>query len=75
MPDTVDSEALFDDAISAGISIMPGHVFSPSGRYRNFLRLSFGHPWEPRTEEALSWLGREVTARSTSSAGIGRPSR
>ncbi len=75
MPDAVDSEALFDDAIAAGISIMPGHIFSPSGRYRNFVRLSFGHPWEPRTEESLSWLGREVTARSTSSAGIGRPSR
>lgn len=75
LPKIVDGERLFDDAIDAGISVVPGSIFSPSGRYGNFLRLSFGHPWEPRTEDAISWLGREVTVRSKSAAGIGRPSR
>lgn len=60
LPRGVDSERLFDDAISAGISIMPGHIFSPCGCYKNFVRLSFGHPWENRTESAMKWLGNRV---------------
>ncbi len=61
LPQQVDSEALFDDAIAAGISIAPGPIFSPSNRYRNFIRLSFGHPWTDTTEDAVRWLGRRVS--------------
>ena len=57
----VDAEALFDEAVDAGISIAPGRIFSPADRYRNFVRLSFGHPWGERTEDAMRWLGRRVT--------------
>ena len=60
LPDTVDAEQLFDDAIEAGISIAPGHIFSPIARYTNFIRLSFGHPWSDKTEYAISWLGQRV---------------
>ena len=45
LPKKVDSEILFELAIEAGISIAPGLIFSPCNRYRNFIRLSFGHPW------------------------------
>jgi len=61
LPNNIDSEQLFDDAIAAGISIAPGQIFSPSNRYSNFVRLSFGHPWSEQTEEAMRWLGRRVT--------------
>ena len=61
LPPSVDGEVLFDRAIDAGISILPGQVASPLGRYRNHIRLSFGHPWSERTEWALKWLGQEVT--------------
>jgi DNA-binding transcriptional MocR family regulator len=61
LPERVDSERLFDEAIEAGISITPGQIFSPSNRYANFVRLSFGHPWDDRTETAMQWLGRRVT--------------
>lgn len=64
LPESVDAERLFDDAISAGISIVPGHIFSPSGRYRNFIRLSYGHPWAPRIEDAIRRLSRAVSRRS-----------
>ena len=67
LPDSVDAEKLFDEAIEAGISITPGHIFSPCSCYSNFLRLSFGHQWCDATEEALRWLGRRVTVM----AGIG----
>jgi DNA-binding transcriptional MocR family regulator len=61
LPGTVDAEALFDEAIEAGISITPGHIFSPCTCYTNFLRLSYGHPWSGRTDDAMRWLGERVT--------------
>jgi DNA-binding transcriptional MocR family regulator len=60
LPGDVDSVQLFDEAIGAGISITPGPIFSPSRRYANFVRLSYGHPWDERTEDAVRWLGRRV---------------
>lgn len=61
LPSNVDAVNLFDDAIEAGISIAPGQIFSPSNRYSNFVRLSYGHPWSERTENAVRWLGRRVS--------------
>ena len=60
LPKNIDSEQLFDDAIAAGISIAPGHIFSPCTCYTNFIRLSFGNPWTDKTEDALAWLGKRV---------------
>jgi DNA-binding transcriptional MocR family regulator len=60
MPENVDAEQLFDDAIGAGISISPGHIFAVCACYTNFARLSFGHPWTEKTEDAIRWLGRRV---------------
>jgi len=68
LPGDVQSEQLFDEAIEAGISVAPGHIFSPCSCYTNFLRLSFGHPWTDDTENALRWLGKRVTELSTDSA-------
>jgi len=61
LPEAIASEQLFDDAIEAGISITPGQIFSPSNRYSNFVRLSYGHPWNERTEDAIRWLGQRVS--------------
>jgi DNA-binding transcriptional MocR family regulator len=33
-------------------------LFSSSGKYRNFVRLSAGQPWSPRVEEAVRTVGR-----------------
>ena len=60
LPGNIDSELLFDNAIDAGISIAPGHIFSPQGRFSNCIRLSFGHPWTDAIEESIRWLGNEV---------------
>jgi DNA-binding transcriptional MocR family regulator len=64
LPKQVDSQRLFDDAMAAGISIAPGRIFSPSKRYANFVRLSYGHPWTEKTENAIRWLGQRVTELS-----------
>ena len=65
MPRNVDAEQLFDNAIAAGISIAPGHIFAPRKRYSNFVRLSFGHPWSTEIDDAMTWLGAEVKRLST----------
>jgi len=68
LPAGVDAEALFDEAIEAGISITPGHIFSPCSCYTNFLRLSYGHPWTERTDEAMRWLGQRVAELAAQAA-------
>jgi DNA-binding transcriptional MocR family regulator len=60
LPEQVDSERLFERAIRDGISIVPGRIFSPGNRYRNFIRLSFGHPWSDAIERGLEQLGKTV---------------
>ena len=57
---SIDAELLFDNAIEAGISIAPGHIFSPQGRFSNYIRLSYGHPWTEAIEDSIRWLGDEV---------------
>ncbi|MDX1460152.1 MAG: PLP-dependent aminotransferase family protein [Xanthomonadales bacterium] len=58
----IHSEKLFDAAIEHGISIMPGDVFTAGSRYRNFIRLSYGHPWSQAIEEGIETLGALVHA-------------
>ena len=60
LPKHVDSEQLFDDALNAGISIAPGNLFSPRSRFRNFIRISYGHPWSDEIESAMRWLGQRI---------------
>lgn len=62
LPEKVDSEVLFELAMEAGISIAPGLIFSPCNRYRNFIRLSYGHPWSEEIEQSIEWLGRKVAS-------------
>ena len=54
----MDSEILFEQAIAANISIIPGDVFAAGRRYRNFIRLSYGHPWSESLEQGVKTLGR-----------------
>ncbi|MCM1983893.1 aminotransferase-like domain-containing protein [Lyngbya confervoides] len=56
-PDNFDALALYEEALSHGITIAPGVMFSPSGNYRNCLRLNCGLPWSPRIDQAMQTLG------------------
>ncbi len=62
LPDSVDSFALSSRALQEGVSIAPGPIFSATGKYRNFIRLSCACVWNERTEQALLRLGRLVAA-------------
>lgn len=63
LPDGVDARQLHDRAARQGISIIPGDVFSPTGRYTHFTRINCGQEFSPRVESALATLGG-LAARS-----------
>lgn len=57
LPKSLDSRKLFAQALNAGICFAPGDAFSASASYANCLRLSCGHGWDARIEEAVATLG------------------
>ena len=58
LPRGVDSVAVFHEALAQHISVLPGPIFSPSRRFRNYLRLNAGHVWSETHERGLLRLGR-----------------
>ncbi|MBI3145935.1 MAG: PLP-dependent aminotransferase family protein [Pseudogulbenkiania sp.] len=57
LPEQCDTVALFHAAIAERISISPGPLYSPGGRYRNALRLSCCQPLDERFLAALARVG------------------
>ncbi|MBZ9538996.1 PLP-dependent aminotransferase family protein [Modicisalibacter tunisiensis] len=57
-PEAVDSLALFRQALNSGVSLAPGPIFSATQGFRHCIRLSYGHSWTARSEEAMETLGR-----------------
>ncbi|MGV3659708.1 MAG: PLP-dependent aminotransferase family protein [Prosthecobacter sp.] len=57
MPPKVDALELYDRALAKGISIAPGHMFSPGQRHTNCIRISCGERWSPRIAGAIGTLG------------------
>jgi DNA-binding transcriptional MocR family regulator len=57
LPEAVDSFRLYREALARGISLMPGPLFSASGRYRNCLRINCALPWSARIEDAVAQVG------------------
>ena len=57
LPRPLRARALFQEALKCGICFAPGEVFSASNRYNNCLRLSCGHVWDARIENAVEELG------------------
>ncbi|NLE10676.1 MAG: PLP-dependent aminotransferase family protein [Actinobacteria bacterium] len=55
MPQSVDALTLFRMALEAGISVVPGHVFSVGSHFNNCVRLNAAY-WSKRTEPALARL-------------------
>jgi hypothetical protein len=49
-------------ALDSDISIAPGPIFSAQRAFGDYLRLNYGHPWEPRTAEAMATLGKLIGA-------------
>lgn len=58
LPHDVDGFDLARRALSQGVSIAPGTLFSASGKFRNFIRLSCARVWDARLERALLNLAK-----------------
>ena len=58
LPQNVDAFRLYRDALKEKISILPGTLFSPTGRFKNHIRISCGYPWSDPLDRALLTLGR-----------------
>ncbi len=63
LPESIDTARFYQPAIAAGIAFVPGDLFSPSGLYRNCLRLNCGNPWSEAIENAVRRLG-ELAAQA-----------
>jgi DNA-binding transcriptional MocR family regulator len=57
-PGELDSVRLFRAAQAANISIVPGAIFSATGRFNHCFRLSCGYRWSDFIDRALVTLGR-----------------
>lgn len=53
LPESIDTVALYNKARKNNIMLTPGRLFTAQERYRNFLRLSFAHPWSEARQQAL----------------------
>lgn len=62
LPDGVSGMAVFEAALSAGIRVAPGAMFSDSGRYDHYLRLSCAEPDPGRVEQAIRRLAGIVAS-------------
>jgi len=56
----VDTSQLFNQAIAQGVNFAPGEIFSPSGKYKNFMRISYGVQWSEKIDQAVKVLGKLV---------------
>jgi DNA-binding transcriptional MocR family regulator len=63
LPPALDAMALQQAALRARIAIAPGPLFSATGRFGNFLRLSCGLPWSSRVAAGIARLGELVAAQ------------
>jgi 2-aminoadipate transaminase len=60
LPEDVDSQALFEVALAEGVAFIPGPAFSPTGRFRNALRLCFASTAPERTRVGVERLRRAL---------------
>jgi len=59
LPATVDSLELYKRSLEAGIAITPGHLFSATNQYPNFIRLNAAN-WSDEAERAIGRLGQII---------------
>ena len=57
LPSKIDALELHRLALSQGISLAPGHLFSADHRFRHHVRINFGHPDHKDFRSALKTVG------------------
>lgn len=62
LPAHADALEIHRVALSHGISVAPGPIFSSQGHFNNCLRINFGHAWDERMNAAMITLGKIAMA-------------
>lgn len=62
LPEEINALQIHRHALSMGISVAPGPMFSAKKEFKNCLRLNYGHPWDEHFESAMEVVGRIVAA-------------
>lgn len=60
LPEKIDALEVHRRALTKGISIAPGPLFSPQRQHRNFIRINYGHPWSDAIEAAVASIGKSA---------------
>jgi DNA-binding transcriptional MocR family regulator len=60
MNPSVNAFELFESAMQESISIAPGHIFSTDARFTNYIRISFGSPYNDDIDKSLKKLGELI---------------
>ena len=63
LPERVNASQLYDDALARGIRVAPGDMFSNTGHYGHFLRLSCGLPFTQEVDAAYRTIGELMHAQ------------
>jgi DNA-binding transcriptional MocR family regulator len=61
MPRGIDALELLNRALQEKISLTPGMMFSATRKFRNFVRINCGYPWDLRIERAVVRLGELIS--------------
>ncbi|MGL4858310.1 MAG: PLP-dependent aminotransferase family protein [Enterobacteriaceae bacterium] len=74
LPEQIETEMLFHQALAEQICLLPGKVFSPGGHYSNCFRLSCCYPFNERYINAIKRVG-ELACALAESGRQSSPSR
>jgi len=61
MPRGCNSIEVFNRALQKDIGVTPGILFSATRRFKNYLRINCGFPWNETNQAAIATLGKIVT--------------
>ena len=71
LPEEVDTVAMYDSALKAGVAYVAGSFFYLDGSHRNTMRLNFSYLARERMEAGVKLLAAEIQkARSQQRAGL-----
>ena len=58
MPRGCNCIEIFNRALQRNIGVTPGILFSATRRFKNYLRINCGFPWNETNERAIATLGQ-----------------
>ena len=60
LPEGIDTVAMYDSALAAGVAYVAGSFFFPDGSHRNTMRLNFSYLAKERMEAGVQLLASEI---------------